>query len=406
MERGNKTRRKKRFHHFIFGLLCLLIKPFICRILAYHPQKARIKTTPCLIYANHNCDIDPILISLALRKHMYFVASEHIAYKGWGPLVISLFDPILRFKGRTDARATLEILRRLRGGDNVCIFIEGERSYDGRTGPIFASAAHLAKLAGVPLLTFRFYGGYFTHPRWARRLRRGRMSGQIVGEYSVPRLKAMGQQALQTMIERDLYVDAYEDQELNPCPYRGKQLAENLETALFICPLCHMIGLIHSRDDVFACECGMKLRYTEYGYIKGVDGTRAPFATVRDWYVWQREKIKDLCNEAQKNKAFEQPLIWDERQSFYTYEDSGQKRLAFTGSLALYADKLKINIFPEGEETIALTDILSFSCHQQMIIGLNVKDGRFYEIVSPYPRSAVKYQIFFDCLNYLACQPS
>jgi 1-acyl-sn-glycerol-3-phosphate acyltransferase len=399
MEKTKWRRDRRIFHHLVYRVLGSLARPLIYRMTAFQASEDRLESAPGLIYCNHNCDIDAVLVGLGLRKHMYFVSSAHIIYKKWGPLIRFLFDPILRFKGKADTSATMDILRRLRAGDNVCIFIEGERSYDGLTGEIPDSGAHLAKLAGVPLYTYRLRGGYFTHPRWSTRLRMGWMRGELAACYTPEQLKAMDQQELQRTIERDLFVDAYADQEQNPHAYLGEHIAENLETALFLCPRCGGIGTLHSEDDRLTCVCGLQLRYTEYGYLESLDQIPAPYRTVRDWYHWQKEQVKKICHEALALRQVEQPLTEDEDQCFYSYGEGRQRELILRGRLALYTDRLELPQLDGGRESVPLDQVVAFSCHQQMQLGLILKDGRFHEIHSTHPRSAIKYQLFYNCLK-------
>ena len=101
----------------------------VCRFLGFSSACYAPTAGPMLIVANHNADLDPVFLSMAFREHMYFVASEHIFRWGlWSKLIVALFDPISRSKGMTDARAALQILRRLKSGYNVCLFAEGNRS--------------------------------------------------------------------------------------------------------------------------------------------------------------------------------------------------------------------------------------------------------------------------------------
>ncbi len=395
---ATRKKRPRKFHHFIFAFLKKIVRPIMLIKMGFRPRMARLTSQPSLIYANHPCDADAVFVGLGIKAHMYFVSSSHIVHKGWGPLIMRLVDPILRIKGRTDAEATMDILRRLRAGDNVCIFIEGERSYDGLTGYIAPTAAHLAKISGVPLVTYRLTGGYLTQPRWASSTRKGYLTGEIVGEYSAAELKAIDKEQLQRLIEDDLHVDAYAIQEQKHSAYKGKNLAEHLETTLFFCPVCGQIAALHSEDDRFYCSCGLDLRFNTYGYFENIGQTAMPFTTVRDWFAWQKEKIEELSAQAQNNNAVDFPLLSDVEQEFYLYgvsEESSHAR----GSLALYIDRLELGFEGKQIETIPLEQVKSFACLQQMLITLTLADGRFYEISSPYPRAAIKYQLCFDFLK-------
>ena len=87
---------------------------------------------PCLILSNHVTDFDPILVGLSFPEHMYYVAGENVMRMGFlSKLVTRYASVIQRVKGTTDAEAALQILRTLRKGRNVCMFAEGNRSFNG-----------------------------------------------------------------------------------------------------------------------------------------------------------------------------------------------------------------------------------------------------------------------------------
>ncbi|HSJ07665.1 MAG TPA: lysophospholipid acyltransferase family protein, partial [Longimicrobiales bacterium] len=62
-------------------------------------------------------------------------------------------------------------LRRLREGDPVHIYIEGERTWDGALQPPRPGTVRLALKAGVPILPAVIDGSYDAWPRWDRGLR-------------------------------------------------------------------------------------------------------------------------------------------------------------------------------------------------------------------------------------------
>lgn len=267
----------------------------IQHIFAYTCEPVENLDGPCLVVANHNTDLDPALVGLSFAKQMFFVASEHVFRMGLLSRVLTyLFRPISRVKGATDASAALEIVRELKKGHNVCIFAEGNRSFNGLTGPIFPATGKLARMSGATLVTYRLEGGYLTSPRWSHTLRKGRLFGHGVHVYSPEQLKAMKPDAINEAIREDLMEDAFARQEAQPVPYRGKRLAEGLENALFICPVCGKIGAMAGGGDRFRCTCGMEVRYTEYGTFAGA---HAPFPNIRDWDAWQREELERCARD-------------------------------------------------------------------------------------------------------------
>ena len=136
---------------------------------------------PMIVVANHNCDLDPVMVGLAC-PHMYFVASEHIFRRPAIAWLLEVFlSPIARRKGSVDASTVMEIRSRIKAGHNIAIFPEGNRSLDGRTGVIHPTTGKLIKAFGATLVTYHLEGGFFTTPRWGFGIRKGKMTGRPIG---------------------------------------------------------------------------------------------------------------------------------------------------------------------------------------------------------------------------------
>ncbi|MDD4312814.1 MAG: lysophospholipid acyltransferase family protein, partial [Eubacteriales bacterium] len=281
-------------HKRVFRFLRTTLNGALKSIYGFHPEKADIGKGPFLITANHNGELDPALLALSFSEHMYFVASEHVFRKGFlSWLLVYLFAPIARVKGMTDATAALNIIRTIKKKSNVCLFAEGNRSYNGVTGPIFPATGKLAKATGASLVTYRFEGGYLTTPRWSGTTRKGNMRGYVVNVYSPEQLKAMTPDEVNARIREDIMEDAFERQLTMPYRYKGKDLAKGLERALYFCPKCGKTGALHSHKDIFSCNCGLRVRFTETGFFEKAEPSdpEPPFSTVRDWDFWQDKRI-------------------------------------------------------------------------------------------------------------------
>src|SRR5690554_5945667 len=284
---SSKKLREYRRHARAYRIIRPIIAPLLRCLFRLEVQPAPALEGPYLVYANHNYDLDPVFVQLSFKDMLYFVASEHIFRVGLASrLLIYLFDPIPRLKGSTDMGTVRELLRRLRDGKSICIFAEGNRSFNGLTGPIPPSVGKLAKACKVPLVTYKLEGGYFTTPRWAYTLRRGKMRGYVVQVYSAEQLANMTADEVNDVIKADLFEDAYARQDKERIRFKGRRLAEGLETALFICPQCEQIGTLKSRGSEFSCSCGLKTVYDEYGYLNG-----GPYRTVTEWDAWQNQQL-------------------------------------------------------------------------------------------------------------------
>jgi 1-acyl-sn-glycerol-3-phosphate acyltransferase len=349
---------------------------------------------PALVISNHTTDLDPLFVGCSFPGHLYFVASEHVFRMGFASALIRFFfSPIIFSKGSTDVRALRDILVRLRRGARVCLFAEGNRSFSGRTGRIDVSTGKLARLSGAALITYRLRGGYFFSPRWSRKMRRGPVRGEPVGFYPPEKLKSMTAAEITALIERDIYEDAYETMRNEARPYRGKALAENLETALYLCPRCGGMGTLGSRGDVLSCVCGLAVRYDEYGALRPVfrDGESAGgekvFATVSDWWFWQDTAVEKIAGAAGS-----EPICADEGESLFEVKAGSGLRFLERGRLSLGREGLCC-----GETRFPLEDIPALAVTGQRTLVFAAR-GKRYELRNDKPRSAAKYQRVFEVL--------
>lgn len=126
---------------------------------------------PFLLIANHQSFIDPLLIQAFCDRPLDAMAkSTQFAVPGLGPLMARLRSfPVRRYQ--IDPQAVRVALRRLGRGRGVVIYIEGERSWDGRLKRARLGTLGLILKAGVPVVPCAIHGSYDALPRWTRRIR-------------------------------------------------------------------------------------------------------------------------------------------------------------------------------------------------------------------------------------------
>ncbi len=364
------TRHKK-----IYRLLYHLIKWPVQATFGYTHEKDTLDE-PTLVVSNHVTDVDFFFVALGLQgSHTYFVASDHMMRWGWLSKVINwLVAPIARRKGTTAMDTAMTMMRKLRAGHSVCVFGEGESSWNGQSIPIYPATATLAKVSGKPLKTFRIEGGHLSLPRWGKGLRRGRVHGHVVNTYTPEQLKAMTPDEINAAINRDIYEDAWERQKKNPVRYRCGRRAEAIETALFLCPQCKRIGTVHGQKNHVLCDCGFKVELTEYGTFAPAE----PFENIAQWDKWQHECLKN-GDYAPETKLF------DEQMTLYRLsEEEGKEQLA-QGTLLLDQDVLWF-----ADHRFELAKISHLALIQKRVVVLTYGDG-YYEIRADQPRCLRKY---------------
>jgi 1-acyl-sn-glycerol-3-phosphate acyltransferase len=335
--------------------------------------------TPSIIISNHNTNFDPALIAVNFIRHIYFVASEHTFRHGFRSLFLkTVFAPIPINKAQADAFAMREILHRLKAGYSVCIFAEGNHSFNGLTGNIPLSTAKLVKMSGAALITHRFEGGYFTKPRWAKKKRWGKMEGKIVCRYPAEELKTMTPDQILKVIERDIHENAYERQKEQAVRYKGKDRAENIEIVLYLCPQCKKIGTIHSQGNHFSCACGLKAEYTETGLL---EGENLAFTTVTDWDKWQKEALTQIVSDADN-----EPICADDNQQLFLVQSAVGNTFIAEGTM--YISRTEFHC---AGMDFPLPQIKRFTILGKMTLFFTLNDGSQYEVRSAFPRSPLKY---------------
>ncbi len=124
---------------------------------------------PFLLVANHLSILDPILVQSMLPRPLHTMAKSTqftAPLVGWLMATHLRSFPVRRYE--IDPQAVRLVLRRLQEGKGVGIFIEGERSWDGRLQEPRLGTLRLLLKAGVPVIPCGVHGTYGVWPRWGR----------------------------------------------------------------------------------------------------------------------------------------------------------------------------------------------------------------------------------------------
>ncbi|MBQ7966264.1 MAG: 1-acyl-sn-glycerol-3-phosphate acyltransferase, partial [Ruminococcus sp.] len=122
----------KKYQKIYWKILRPLVIVFLYLKFGYTFKTAKDLPENFIVLSNHNTDFDPLFLGVSFKDSIRFVASEHISrWKFAFKFVDHIFSPIMRPKGTNAASTVKEMLRTLRGGDNVCMFAEGARSWNG-----------------------------------------------------------------------------------------------------------------------------------------------------------------------------------------------------------------------------------------------------------------------------------
>jgi len=113
---------------------------------------------------NHQSFLDPMVMSLALRRPMNYMARDNLFHPPlkWIVEALNAF-PVRR--GTADISAIKEAMRRIKAGGQVVVFAEGTRTPDGRIGRMLPGVAMLAQRAADWTVPVLIDGAYEAWPR-------------------------------------------------------------------------------------------------------------------------------------------------------------------------------------------------------------------------------------------------
>ena len=320
---------------------------------------------PYLLIGNHTCNWDPFLMSFAVKAPIHFVASDEYFRTPLLRFLLRLVGGIPKTKNTSDLQPIRAMIALKRAGAIIGLYPEGNRNWDGVTGPLFESTAKLVKVFRIPVIAVETTGGSLSDPRWARHPRIGRMNLDFHLLFTPEDCKTLsGTEILAKMVAALAHDDhpaseARAVAEKEPFRFHGKRLAECLELFLFQCPSCKRVDTLASHVDVLRCiACGLTVRYGEDGRLHPDNSSPAasavtsadtsasvPFALTHDWNRWQCANLQSAIENHLPFPALS-PVEWDpvllgnDDACLHTGGKLGDLVPAGTGTLHLHPDRL------------------------------------------------------------------
>ena len=376
---------KKRYtliKHFISPFFLLAMK----NKFNLNVEKYKIKP-PFLVLANHTSDYDAFFVSGAFKCPIYFVMSDHISSIPLaGKLVKFFVRPLPITKSSLDIGVVREILSVVKQGGAVGIFPEGNKSFAGDMSYIKPSIAKLIKKLNIPVILFNIVGGYFSQPRWAKTKRKGKISAFINRILYPDEIENLSLDEIYNIVLNGLKINAYDEQEQSTINYKGKKLAEGIETMLYACPECGAISTIRSENNKFWCSaCGETWTYLDNGFISGGHFTRLDY-----WDAWQKQHIKDL---RLLDKTNDETLLHDSNWLVLQKKDKYKNIKLGIFETFLFVDRLLI-ANKDLRMEFPISDIVGVGIEGACSLQITLANGQVYRLRNNAPVSALKYANF------------
>src|SRR5262249_19349437 len=121
---------------------------------------------PVLLIANHQSFLDPLLVGLAARRHLHFLARKTLFRNPFFGGFIRSLNAVPVDQEGTGIEGLRIVLRLLKAGHAVIVLPEGGRTYDGAIQALQPGIQLLMKRSLAPVVPVGIAGAYDALSRW------------------------------------------------------------------------------------------------------------------------------------------------------------------------------------------------------------------------------------------------
>ena len=349
-----------------------------------------------LILSNHVTMFDPFFVAASFNFPIYFVASNDIfAYRIVTRIIKFLVEPISKTKNEVDFATIKEIITMAKAGGSIGLFLSGNATYSGNEEYIDSPIAKLVRKINLPVILYNLKGLYGVSPRWGSSIRKGFSTGVVKQILSLEQIAKMSDEELTETIKDGLSVSAF-DLEDKTANYIGKNKAQYLERALFICPDCNGLSTLQSDDDKLNClKCGYSVSYQSNLTFKLNKGKNL-LSTVKHWYDYQKEFVR--INDFSAYNSDQEITHDDGIDLLINIKNVKKEQVIKNGSIHLYSNRVEIKS-NNVKIILSFDDILAMAVHVKNRLLINTTN-HYYQIINNKRRSALKYMfIYYSITN-------
>ena len=349
-----------------------------------------------LVLSNHVTMFDPFFVAASFNFPIYFVASNDIfSYRFVTKIIKFLVEPISKTKNEVDFATIKEIIAMSKAGGSIGLFLSGNATYSGTEDYIDSPIAKLVRKINLPVVLYNLKGLYGVSPRWGNTIRKGFSTGVVKQILTLQEIAKMSDAELTTTIKAGLSVSAF-DLENNQPNYTGKNLAQYLERALFVCPDCNSLSTLQSEDNELKClKCSYSVTYQPNLTFKLNRGKNL-HKTVKDWYDFQKNYVH--ANDF-STTSYDQEITHDDGiDLLINIKNVKKEHIIKNGSIHLYSNRVEIKS-NNVKIILSFDDILAMAVHVKNRLLINTPN-HYYQIINNKRRSALKYMfIYYSIVN-------
>jgi hypothetical protein len=390
------------YHWILWNVLSrLFVRAYLFPLYNFRKKNSsdHIPAAPFIVVSNHGTFFDPWIIG-SFSYHPFNFMCNDDAFRA-SPTTVWYLNSIGAFpkkKGAADVRALKETLRRLRRKSAVCIFPEGQTTWDGETQLIHRGIEKIARQADCPIVMMRVQGNFLTKPWWARSIRKGRILVSIK-VLSAGQIKGMSDDQAFEAMRSFIQQNDVKDPENLQARFSGARLAEGLERFVWLCMQCGAEDTLAMSGDTITCHaCGSSWTMDAYCHLRAVkEGTRC-LDDLRDWSAEHRVKVlAALSNPSRASQLTKSDNVAMQTLAAdgYTFVDRCKGTLSLSKEMLTFSREAPS---VAGENlAVAVHDIRDYVIQKKDILEFRVGDT-FYRFVFDH-HSPMKWVYYLRYLN-------
>ncbi|MFI3164440.1 MAG: 1-acyl-sn-glycerol-3-phosphate acyltransferase [Bacillota bacterium] len=295
---AEKTEKKKKVNkkwtskrHSFFFAIFRPIGRLYCRTVFHFKGKMNKldKKKSYVVLSNHLTFADQFILGSFFNRAFHFISSDDLMNKWTGKYLLWMLGCIPKAKSSKDLSTIRNAKKVINEGGSVMVFPEGNRTYSGELCHVDIAIAKFCKVLKSDVIIYNLIGGFGVEPRFAHKVRKGVMNGEIREIIPAEDVAEMSVEDLYQRIIAGLTVPTVKDQ-----LFKSDIKAEYAERSVYICPECGSIDRTWSKGNYIYCkDCDLKVEYLENMDIAVRNGN-AKFTRLADWYNWQKAKAIEL----------------------------------------------------------------------------------------------------------------
>ncbi len=276
------------------------------------------------VLMNHSSFVDLEIVATALYPQPFNIVATTDAFfgKDWLMRQIGCIPTKKFYPDTALIRDMLYTAKNLKS--NIVMFPEAGYSLDGTATTLADSIGKCVKMLGIPLAMLTTYGAFSRDPVYNNLQRRKvKVSAKLEYLLSKEEVAKMPAEEITALVMEKFTFDSFRWQKENGVKIAESFRADGIERILYKCPVCKKEGkMIGSGTHIRCEECGATYELTEYGELKGVEGTKDSFTYPTDWYKWERDEVRREIENGEY--SLDTPVdIWisvDTKGVYGTYE--------------------------------------------------------------------------------------